>query len=160
MFMLFFSFAFAEETPPNISATLNPKQLLNAFAECSVEYALKPTVGIGGLLGFGKTDSFQYDLGIHARYYPLGSFSGGLAVGGQFVYYNLIHRNNHDNVNGHILYPSLFVGGKYIFDIGFTIDSQLGLTYKTAIIRDQERSSPIINTEWALLYSINVGWSF
>ena len=162
MLLFLFSIAHAEESiVPKISVTLNPRQILNTFGETSIEYALKPKIGVGGITGFGKSDSaFQYDLGVQARYYLLGSFNGGLSAGGQFVYFNLLHRKDHDNINGYFLYPSLFLSGKYVFDIGFTIDSQLGVTYTTAIIKDQMAQSSITSTQWEGLFNVNLGWSF
>jgi len=162
MIFFFLLHAQAEENAsPQFSVTVNPKQILNTFGEVSVEYALAPNVGVGGLAGFGTADSeFQYDLGIHGRYYILGDFTGGISAGGQFVYFNIIHRNNNDNVDGHFLYPSTFLSGKYVFDIGFTIDSLLGVTYTTAIVNDKQLDSTIVNTDWDILFNVNLGWSF
>ena len=161
--MLFFlcAIAIAEEQSPTISLTINPRQILKTFGEGSVEMALRPNIGLGGIAGIGRSDSeFQYDIGVHGRYYPLGTFVGGIYVGGQFLYLNVIHHDETDDVIAHVLYPGFFGGGKYIFDVGFTIDGQIGLTYTTALVRDQRANASIKTSNIDTLFNLNLGWSF
>ena len=163
IFMLFSlcAIAMAEEQSPTISLTINPRQILNAFGEGSVEVALRPNIGLGGIAGIGRSDNeFQYNVGLHGRYYPFGTFAGGMYIGGQFIYLNLIHQDETDEVIAHLLYPGAFLGGKYIFDVGFTIDGQLGITHTTAVVKDQRSDSSIQTSNWDTLFNLNLGWSF
>ena len=161
--MLFFfcALSIAQEQSPSVSITINPRQILKTFGEGNLEVALRPDVGIGGIAGVGRSETeFQYDIGLHARYYPLGTFTGGGYIGGQFVYLNVLHHAETDDVIAHLLYPGAFLGGKYVFDVGFTIDGQLGATYTTAMVRDQRSNDSIKTSNWDTLFNLNLGWSF
>jgi hypothetical protein len=162
MFLLFIPVAFAmEDSTKSLSATINSKEILNAFGECRFEYALHPKWSIGSITGFGKDSTgFQFDLGIQQRYYLLGDFSGGISIGSQLIYWKINHKTTSDDVQGHLFYPSIYGAAKYIFDIGFTLDAQIGLSYTTAIISDQQNSEQIFTSNWDRIALLNLGWSF
>ncbi len=162
MFPLIFPVALAFAEPNrHISATINSREIANAFAECRLEYALRPKWSIGSITGFGKDkNGFQYDLGIQQRYYVLGDFNGGISVGTQLIYWNINHQTRNDDVRGHLLYPTLFGAAKYIFDIGFTVDAQVGLSYTTALVTDRQRTESIVTANWDRIAVVNLGWSF
>ena len=146
---------------PSFSVTLNTQQLLDTFGECRVEYALSPQWSLSGIGGFGReTSEYQFDVGAQQRYYIFGDFTGGFSIGGQFVYLHILHKDQHDHVTAHLFYPSVFSGAKYVFDIGFTLDALLGMTYTTAVINNQRQSSVITTGEWDPLIAFNLGWSF
>ena len=149
------------EPNQQISATLNSKEITNTFAECRLEYALQPKWSVGSITGFGKDkNGFQYDVGIQQRYYVLGDFTGGISFGTQLIYWNINFQTTANDVRGHLFYPTVFGAAKYIFDVGFTIDAQIGMSYTTAIVTEQQRSKQIVTANWDTIAVLNLGWSF
>jgi|tagenome__1003787_1003787.scaffolds.fasta_scaffold20849952_1 hypothetical protein len=127
-------------------------------------------VGIAFIAGAGRhTDqtpyAFRYDnlaldAGLGARYYVLGDFSGGLSVGYELYFWDLVvvatDTNGASNgAENRGLTTGPLIGYKHVWPVGFTVDAQLGygqIVYTSGYVFDEPSESVLLN--------LKVGWSF
>jgi hypothetical protein len=159
-----------DDTPPHVlTVTISPLHLIGPFAEVTAEARLGREVGVALIGGAGRMP-FQgneapggfWDLGGQLRYYVMGDFSaGGMMVGAEVLY---LHAPAHVDATpyGANLTASGFIGWKLVTRIGFTVDSQLGLSGLVA--RQRVETDSVISRGDArpiqLLGNLGVGWTF
>jgi len=160
----------------SLSVTVSPVHLLFPMLEGTVEYRLGPRLGLAGVAGLGSisvesgADSTRFvavEAGASVRYYPLGSFQGGLQVGAEALYVYLAVDESTTSVvvsgasDGLSLGP--FVGYKWTGRSGFTFDGQLGLAVAAYHAHAEDSaggSSSADSSSVFPLLNLNVGWSF
>lgn len=155
---------YAEETSsptsPKWSITFDSAQIAQNTLQVQQEYALRPKIGIGFSEGFGfHEDEVSYQMGLLSRYYLLGDFLGGVGVGGDFSYTTYIVRDQSRKVNGHLFAPSVSLTGKYIFDVGFTIEPSIGGRFSTLVAKSENQDSWISVNDWDWVLGLRLGWS-
>ena len=147
----------------SVSATLSPIHLLMPMVELTGEYQAAPKVGVAGILGVGAPSGMTaIEVGAQVRTYLLGDFKGGLELGAEMVYMLVLGSTAGVSATGNGLSTGPFVGGKYIFDVGFTLDAQLGVasTLVTASASDGDQRESTFESGFGPLLNINLGWSF
>tara|TARA_B110000037_G_scaffold221096_1_gene290824 strand:- start:388 stop:888 length:501 start_codon:yes stop_codon:yes gene_type:complete len=151
----------AEETStPTLSITFNSTQIAQNTLQVQQEFALRPKIGLGFSEGFGLLeDERSYQIGLLARYYVLGDFNGGIGIGGDISYTGYILEGTSQNLSGHLLSPSILMIGKYIFDVGFTIEPVIGVQYSSLFAKIPIQDSVIITTDWDTIIGLRLGWS-
>ena len=138
-----------------ISLTISPLHFLDGSGELTGEIKALDILGIGFIAGAGKGHGLVWwDAGVTARFYPLGHFWRGLQVGAEIRY---VGTGSEFMQGDHRVVLGPFVGGKYIFPVGFTIEGQVGGTFSTkgnVGLNTGDYGTPDV------LLNFNVGWSF
>jgi len=158
---LFFSHARAEEIPPaTLSVTLDTAQLSDNILQVQQEWALQKKLGIGFSEGFGFTDGMKsYQMGLLSRYYLLGGFRSGLGIGGEFSYTRLLLLNETQQINAHVITPSISLIGKYIFDFGLTIEPSIEGQFSSLQAHSPLQEGVIRTNDWDWVLGFRLGWS-
>jgi hypothetical protein len=114
-----------------------------------------------GAPGIQKVSDTEWHYGFQGRYYLTGNFRRGLPIGAEIYYFQFgsvaVIQQSGDSISGSARGRAVgpFLGYKYTFDHGFTIDGELGWVYVTMTEYDYPNHggfNPIIN--------LKVGWSF
>jgi hypothetical protein len=124
------------------SITISPLHLAYLTLEGTFEYKLGRRIGLGVIAGIGYPGELLSEGGVTFRWYPVGDFRGGMQVGAEALVADATYT---------VLTAGPFIGGKYIFDFGLTLDGQAG---------PQVLTSTQGVTSFGLLLNLNVGWSF
>lgn len=149
-----------ENSPLKLSVTVDSTQLAQNTLQLQQEWALRPKIGIGFSEGFGlHKNEVSYQFGLLSRYYLLGDFLGGLGAGGDISYTAYIIREQNRTLNGHLLAPSLLLMGKYIFDVGFTIEPSIGGQFVNLWATAPSQDSFVSEGEWRWIFGLRLGWS-
>jgi hypothetical protein len=138
------------ERQHRFSITLSVPRLVFFTGELSGELRLGDKLGVSLVLGAGAPARLlALELGGQVRYYLLGSFIHGLEVGAQLMGSGLFGRGP----AGFEVGMSPFVGYKIAFNIGFTVEAQLGPTLSVFTTAGDA------TTRIGALINLNVGWS-
>ena len=149
-----------ETSTPALSITFNSTQIAQNILQVQQEYALHPKIGLGFSEGLGLLeDERSYQIGLLSRYYVLGDFNGGIGIGGDISYTAYVLEGTSKNLSGHLLSPSILMIGKYIFDVGFTIEPVIGVQYSSLFAKTPIQDSVIITTDWDSIIGLRLGWS-
>lgn len=145
------------------SITLSPLHLVLPLVEATGEFKLADRVGLAVIGGAGRVDGYPvWEAGVQGRFYGLGDFRGGLELGVEALAIGV--RAEEDGVTATALGVGLgpFIGGKYITDIGFTIDGQLGgsVVFASAQATDGTLTESRGARTLTPLLNLNLGWSF
>ena len=151
----------AEETSTQkLSCTIDSAQIKRNTLQVQQEWALRPKIGLGFSEGFGfLEDQRTYQFGIFSRYYFLGNFNGGVGIGGDISYTGYLLEGGSQEISGHLLSPSALMIGKYIFDVGFTIEPAIGVQFSSLFAKTPMQDSLITATEWDWIIGLRLGWS-
>ena len=152
---------FAEEIPEREwSLTIDSMQAAQNKLQIQQEWALSSRLGLGFSEGFGfHENETSYQLGILSRYYLLGNFMGGVAAGGDLSYTTYLLRDAQNKTNGHLLAPSVLLTGKYIFDVGLTIEPSIGRQFATLWATAPTQDAVVSESEWRWVFGLRLGWS-
>ena len=104
-----------------------------------------------------------FELGMSARYYATGRFARGLQMGSAVAYVSI----RGDDLNGGTvsgvargLLLAVFLGYKYTWSGGFTLEGQIGPSY-LALQAKADNSDDSENLSRTDTYvNLNMGWSF
>ena len=149
---------------PTAAITISPLHMFLPMIELTGELRVAPKVGVAVIAGAGGIRDMDtnalikvYEAGASVRYYVIGNFRHGMQIGGEAIYVKASTDNTGVEVNGRGLGLSPFLGYKWTSRIGFTIETQLGVTFITA------RADSATQTKQASkvgpLLNVNVGWS-
>jgi hypothetical protein len=152
-----------DETPPrHVTLTISPVHLIGPFAELTAEVRTTDSTSFAVIGGLGRmpfTDAGRgirfWDVGGQFRYYVSGTFNdGGLHVGAEVLY---LHAPSDVDATavGANLTASAAVGWKLVTQVGFTIDSQFGVSTLIVKQKDDGKGEPL-----QLLGNLGVGWTF
>lgn len=149
---------------PTAALTISPFHMFVPMIEVTGEFRVAPKLGVAVIAGAGAirdmdTDALikVYEAGASVRYYVIGNFRHGMQIGGEAIYVKASTDNTGVEVRGRGLGLSPFLGYKWTSRIGFTIDTQLGVTFITARAdsatqtKEESKVGPLLN--------LNVGWS-
>jgi hypothetical protein len=155
--------------------TTFPLLLVAPILELTVERRLQRNLGVAFMLGGGSfTDKAEmpgevdnkfkvFEIGTSLRYYGLGNFQKGLQFGAAVEYVRLTG----DNLDGSTasgvgtgLLLAGFLGYKYTWSFGLTLEGQLGPAFAAirgeigdgAVQESRKRITPYFN--------MNAGWTF
>jgi hypothetical protein len=168
---------------PRVSLTFSPLQLSWPVSEIGIShpfavYELAGELrvhekvsfmvfgGVGedsapGAPGVQKVTDTEWHYGLQGRYYLAGDFRRGLPIGAEIYWFHFgseaVFAQSGDTLTGGTRGRAAgpFLGYKYTFDRGFTIDGELGWVYVTMTEEDYPNHGgfkPIIN--------LKLGWSF
>ena len=153
---------------PVFSLTFSPAHLILTTLEVTGEARLAPRLSaavIGGLGRFGSIDPLEedghttvYELGGQVRWYALGDFRRGLQLGAEVLYVGLSTEGGSRRLLGEGLGVGPFVGYKHVFDLGLTLDGQLGA--QAIAVRAGDGDSSSSDRTVGVLLNLNAGWSF
>ena len=161
-----------EATPPptrTASVTISPIHLFSPIVELTGEWRALNKLGVAVIAGGGKYSETMngtkisasvYEAGAQARYYVLGDFRHGMQLGVEALYLRLSDANISARGEGLAVGP--FVGYKFIADVGFTFDAQVGAEYVGAQATASSGGSTAnaSGSTFIPLINLNVGWSF
>lgn len=148
---------------PRASLTLDVGYLVLPVLKGAVEGAITPRTSVRVSGGYGRINSEQYtdgpryyEAGLQGRYYLLGHFRHGLALGGEARY-----GRAKDDVSSNVAADGAAIGPivayKYISRLGFTVDLSGGIG--VLVVRGggdaKENDQAIVP-----LLNLNLGWSF
>jgi hypothetical protein len=149
---------------PSVAITISPFHFFLPVIELTGELRIGRKLGIAVIAGAGKvtaTDSNVtanvYEGGASVRYYVLGNFRHGMQIGGELLYVKATATDTSIDVRGKGFGISPFLGYKWTHHSGFTIDTQLGVTYiaveaeSSTQMKQESKVGPMLN--------LNVGWS-
>jgi hypothetical protein len=145
------------------SITLSPLHLVMPLVEVTGEFKLADRVGLAVIGGAGRVEDYPvWEAGAQGRFYALGSFRGGLELGAELLALGVSVEEGGVTGTGVGLAMGPFVGGKYITDIGFTIDGQLGgsVVFASAQATDGTSTESQGSRTLTPLLNLNLGWSF
>jgi hypothetical protein len=159
--------AVPEVTHPRrvFSLTISPIHLFLPIVELTGEARVHDKVGVAVLGGAGRYSDTQngiklsataFEAGAQVRYYLLGDFRHGMQLGAEFLYLHLSDSQLAVSGEGFAFGP--FLGYKFVADVGFTFDTQLGFEYVGA--RAATATTMASGGEFIPLLNLNVGWSF
>jgi hypothetical protein len=162
------------------SLTLFPFQIAMPLPRMGSVYLVELTgevratdkIGVAFIAGAGRhtdTDTADgvtfYDLaldaGLEARYYLLGDFSGGLTLGWELYWWDLVEvatttqDGSSTGAENRGLTTGPLIGYKHVWPVGFTVDAQLGygrIAYTKGSVFDEPSNTVLIDLKF--------GWSF
>jgi hypothetical protein len=148
--------------PRNVTLTLSPVHLIGPFGEITGEVRATDTIGVALIGGVGRmpiggagAGARFWDLGAQFRYYLSGTFSdGGLLVGAEVLYLRAPKDADATTIGANLT-ASALVGWKLATRVGFTIDSQFGVS--TLIVKQRSDGE---GRTLQLLGNLGVGWTF
>lgn len=149
---------------PTVAITISPFHFILPVIELTGEFRVGRKLGVAVIAGAGKVTAMDssvtakvYEAGGSVRYYVLGNFRHGMQIGGELLYLKATAEDTSIEVRGKGFGISPFLGYKWTHRSGFTIDTQLGVTY----IAIQAESSTQTKQESKVgpLLNLNVGWS-
>jgi hypothetical protein len=143
--------------------------------EVTLERRLKRNLGVAFMLGGGSiTDKADmpgevdnkfkvFEIGTSLRYYGLGNFQKGLQFGAAAEYVRLTGENiggNMVNGVGSGLLLAGFIGYKYTFGFGLTLEGQLGPQF--AAIRGETDDGAVQESSkrFTTYVNLNAGWTY
>jgi hypothetical protein len=134
------------------------------MVELTGEVRVARKLGVAVIAGAGAIRDMDtnalikvYEAGASVRYYALGSFRHGMQIGGEAIYVKANTDNTGVEVRAKGLGISPFLGYKWTHRSGFTIDTQLGVTFITA--RADSSTQTKQASKVGPLLNLNVGWS-
>ncbi len=149
---------------PTAALTISPLHMILPMIEVTGEFRVAPKLGVAVIAGAGAIRDMDtnalikvYEAGASLRYYVLGNFRHGMQIGGEAIYVKASTDNTGVEVRGKGLGLSPFVGYKWTSRIGFTIDTQLGVTFIT--LRADSATQTKQESKVGPLLNLNVGWS-
>ncbi len=149
---------------PIAALTISPFHLIVPMIEVTGEFRVARKLGVAVIGGAGAIRDMDtnalikvYEAGASLRYYVLGSFRHGMQIGGEAIYVKASTDNTGVEVRGRGLGLSPFLGYKWTSRIGFTIDTQLGVTFIT--LRADSATQTKQESKVGPLVNLNVGWS-
>ena len=145
------------------SITLSPVHLVLPIVEVTGEFKAADRLGLAVIGGVGRvTDYPAWEAGAQARFYALGDFRGGFELGAEVLALGVSFEDDGVTATAVGVAVGPFLGGKYITDIGFTIDGQVGGSVVLASARATDGSATASNSSRTLrpLVNLNLGWSF
>ncbi len=151
---------------PTAALTISPFHLAIPMVEVTGEFRIAPKLGVAVIAGAGAvrdmdTDALikVYEAGASLRYYVLGNFRHGMQIGGEAIFVKANTDNTGVTVRAKGLGLSPFVGYKWTHHSGFTIDTQLGVTFITARGESETTTATKEVSKVGPLLNLNVGWS-
>lgn len=149
---------------PTVAITISPIHFILPVVELTGELRVARKLGVAVVLGAGAVRDMDtnalikvYEAGASLRYYVLGNFRHGMQIGGELIYVKASTDNTGVEVRGKGLGVSPFVGYKWTSRIGFTIDTQLGVTFIT--LRADSATQTKQESKVGPLLNLNLGWS-
>lgn len=141
------------------SVTLSPAFLILRTAELTGELKVADNASVAAIGGLGSYRDYSFmDLGAQGRYYLLGDFKSGMPIGAELLFANLNYEDSY-SASGTSLAAGVFFGGKWIADVGFTLDGQLGVQYITAVATADRSGTTTEGDGLGPLLNLNLGWS-
>jgi len=117
-----------------------------------------------GAPGVRKVSDFELHYGLQGRYYLAGDFRRGIPIGAEIYYFHFRSEAVLEQSGGTLSNAArgravgAFLGYKYTFDRGFTIDGELGFVYIT--MTEDDKYDPINHGGFKPLINLKLGWSF
>ena len=155
----------APEQLKTVAITVSPIHVFVPMLELTGEFRIGRKLGIAVIAGAGAirdedTDRLihLYEGGASVRYYLLGNFRHGMQIGGELLYVKANTADTMVEVRAKGLAISPFVGYKWQHRSGFTIETQLGVSYMTAR-GDSDAVTTKEQSKVGALLNLNVGWS-
>lgn len=142
---------------PTVAISIDPLQLRFPVIQLTAEFCVARKLGLAVIVAGGEvTDdnvtSRVYGVGASGRYYLYGSFRHGFQIGAELLYASVSTENTAVTASGEGLGISTFGGYKWTHRSGFTLEVELGVTYRaTGEYKDHSSFSSLLN--------LNVGWS-
>ena len=134
-------------------------ELMEGYAEINLEHQLSPPFSASIHLGTGVNGSYEqsgFGAGLRIRH-PNTISPIHYGIGGRLHYRYLYDRETELNQEvGHILIPRAFVYSSYSFEIGFTVDVQLGWEAQLGWIREAHSA----HFSGRKHITTNLGWRF
>lgn len=150
---------------PTVAVTISPLHMFIPMVELTGELRVGRKLGIAAIGGAGAvrddvTDQLirVYEAGASVRYYVLGTFRHGMQLGGELLYVHANTDNTMVEVRAQGLGISPFVGYKWTSRVGFTIDTQLGISFMTAQ-GEASTGTTAEKSKVGALLNLNLGWS-
>jgi len=132
------------------SATIDPFRLTRPMLELQAEVALFQRAGISVIGGVGRIRGLPAgEIGGQLRAYPLGTFSGGMLVAAEVLWLD-VEGDPALSWTGGSLSVGGVVGGKHVYENGFTIEGQIGVA---SLFAEGERDLRVI------IQNVGFGWS-
>lgn len=163
-------FPMAVPQPQKLSITMSPLHLFLPVLELAAEHRLSRNLGVAAMLGAGKVtdpetdNTFNlFEVGGSLRYYALGTFKKGMQLGGAAEYVRLKGENLNDTMisgvgNGLLL--AIFIGYKYTFGSGLTLEAQLGPSVLVLRAKADMGAGESASNATGTYLNLNAGWSF
>lgn len=149
---------------PTVAITISPLHMVVPMLELTGELRVGRKLGIAAIGGVGSirdevTDRQirVFEGGASVRYYVLGTFRHGMQLGGELLYVKANTADTMVEVRAKGLGISPFIGYKYTHRIGFTVDTQLGISFMTA--QGESANATAEKSKVGALLNLNVGWS-
>jgi len=145
------------------SLTLSLPLLDVPLFEVTGEFKVADEVSVGIIGAYGNPNGVSaFEVGAHGRYYLLGDFKAGMQLGAEVVYLRGSAAEGSVSGTGSQLTAGPFIGGKWIADVGFTVDGQAGVQYITSSVQayDGQSSAETSASGVGPLLNLNLGWSF
>jgi hypothetical protein len=121
---------------PRFSLTFSPLHLVGPMLELTGEGKLDDRFGLAAIAGFGtlatgNARASVYELGVSARFYPIGDFRHGLQLGIETLYAGADSSGKGSASDGGSraatgVSVGTFLGYKYAAAVGFTFEAQGG----------------------------------
>ena len=150
-----------------------PIRLVIPLVEFTGEYRVADKVGVSLQLGGGRrtlTQSMtdikgtEYEVGAQGRYYLLGSFTHGMELGAELLeeYVKLDEPLPANIVAAAAggLTAGAFAGYKIATHFGFTFEGQVGARYLVMEPAVTGMGKPMLDSRWAPILHLNIGWTF
>ncbi len=152
--------------PRNLSMMIDPFYLIEPVLKVTGEYRADDDMGFAGMVAIGDIEgSSAYMAGVQLSYYLLGDFRHGMQLGGELLYAHVGDESVTSDIsgwgNGVAIGP--YIGYKYIFDFGFTLNLQGGLNYNFIKVKVEDNSGQSASGSGSglgAIANVNVGWSF
>ena len=162
-------------TPPNWTLTTFPLLLVVPILEVTLERRLKRNLGVAFMLGSGSfTDKADmpgevdnkfkvFEIGTSLRYYGLGNFQKGLQFGAAAEYVRLSGENIGGNMVSGVgsgLLLAGFIGYKYTWSFGLTLEGQLGPSFAAIQGETDDGAVEESSKRFTTYINLNAGWTF
>jgi len=145
------------------SITISPFLLAEPVLELTGERKLSERVSTALIAGGGQSGGVAlWELGCQGRVALLGDFHKALQAGVEVLYIGSVTDHSGIRAVGTGFAGGPFIGGKWVADVGFTADLQIGVagTYITASASSGSTSAQQSEADLTPLLNINLGWSF
>lgn len=156
---------------PVFSLTFSPVHLALPMLEITGELRLGDRLGAAAIAGGGAFTGERlgdpgddntysaFELGGQLRYYPLGSFRSGMQLGAELMYLSVDAEGAAGSARGEGLTAGPFVGYKHAWQVGLTLEAQIGA--QLLLLRASSDSGASADDSRAgVLLNLNAGWSF
>jgi hypothetical protein len=163
----------SSETTNMLSLSISaPHLIAGPIFEVQLEFDASDKLSLAALGGWGQTVSEPdadtrvkldvWNAGGQVRYLADGNFDKNLHLGVEAMYTGVQEGPGDDQLGVFVHRRGLsvgpFVGGKYIAEVGLTVEAQVGIAYE-GLVGEVSNSSGETGG-FAPIANVNIGWSF